>query len=68
VAFESWREVALVHDAPAPTDLDRMHEASYRANAAHRLALWVGGWRCRDAPLPTPIFHPDVYPKRCDGW
>jgi hypothetical protein len=47
------REVAVVHHAPAPTDLDPMHEASYRANAAYRLALWVPGWRCRDASLPT---------------
>jgi hypothetical protein len=55
MAFESWREVAVVHDALAPTDPDCMREASYRANAAYRLALWVPGWRPRDAPLPTPM-------------
>jgi hypothetical protein len=39
------------------TDPDRVHDAASRANIAHRLALWVGGLRCRDAPLPTPMHH-----------
>jgi hypothetical protein len=55
VAFVPSCDVARVHDAPAPTDPDRMHEASYRANAAYRLALWVPGWRPRRASLPTPM-------------
>jgi hypothetical protein len=56
VASAPSRDVAVVHDAPRK--LTRSHSPGrISGNAATRLALWVGGWRPRDASLPTPIAH-----------